>query len=314
MDNYNIEQIKDSNYDLTKTLYKNSFRVNHSISTIKRKYDTSVFGHKNIGYFAVTPDKRPAAFYGVFPIIMTINSIDVPVAQSGDTMTAPDHRNKGLFVLLAKKTYELAEENGIQIIFGFPNENSFPGFKKKLDWQFIGSMQKFSIRNSILPLCEIASKLKTSASCYEKYCNFRLSKYRIALTEENIAPFNLIKSIGFIKKDINFFQYKLSNPDNSLISINNFTLLIKPRTHLIIGDVGFFDKTRTSDFIQTLKKLANILGCKNTIICVSKNYWLFDYLKSIIVPIESLPIGFLPFNQKISLKDISFTQADYDTF
>jgi len=314
MDNYSFQQINDSNYDFTQTLYKKSFGINNSISTIKRKYDTSVFGHKNIGYFAVSDDQKPASYYGIFPMIMTINSVDIPVAQSGDTMTAPEHRNKGLFVQLAKKTYQLAEEQGIQLVFGFPNENSFPGFKKKLDWQFFGSMQKFSIHNSVLPFCELSSKFSALASTYNKYSNFRLSKYDIALTEENIAPFNKFKSQGYIKKDINFFRYKLSSPENHLIKINNFTLLIKPKTHLIIGDVGFFDKSRTDDFTQTLLRLSKILGCRSTIIIVSKNCWVFDYLKSIIDPKESLPIGFLPFNQNISLDDISFTQADYDTF
>jgi len=314
MDNFSFQQITDTTYDFTQSLYKKSFGLSLKISTIQRKYDTSVFGHKNIGFFAVSENKEPAAYYGVFPMIITIDTIDIQVAQSGDTMTAPEHRGKGLFIQLAQKTYQLAEKQGIQLIFGFPNENSFPGFQKKLNWQFFGSMQKFSIQNAEIPLCEFCSKFKTFTSIYDKYCNFRLSKYKAVLTEENIAPFNQVKSHGYIKKDLNFFRYKLNSPENHLIKFNNFTLLIKPRTHLMIGDVGFFEKSKTFDFIRTLKKLSKILGCKNTIISVSKNYWLFDYLNAIIDPTESLPIGFLPFNNKISPEDISFTQADYDTF
>jgi len=314
MDNYTFIQISDDNYHYTQTLYQQSFGLKQSLSAIKKKYDTSSFGHKNIGYFAVTSEQEPAAYYGVFPMVMTINSKNVEVAQSGDTMTAPDHRGKGLFIQLAKKAYQLAEEKGMKLVFGFPNENSFPGFQKKLDWHFFGSMQKFSIINPVIPLCEIVEKFTLFSATYHKYCGFRLSKYQVNLNEENIAPFNVFKSYGSVKKDLSFFRYKLNNADNLLIKINGFTMLIKPRTHLFIGEVGLFEVKRTGDFIKTLKKLSKILCCRKTIIIISKNFWLYNYLKPVIEPTDNLPIGFLPFTKDIKLADITFTQADYDTF
>lgn len=314
MSDYKYIQLNDHNYDYTRILYNQAFGINRSVSQIKKKYDTGMFGFKNIGFFALADNDTPAAFYGVFPIVMTINNKDYSVAQSGDTMTAPDHRGKGLFIKLAERTYKLSEEQGIKLIFGFPNENSFPGFQKKLKWQFHGNMQKFSFKNLGLPLSELSSKFNFLKTGYEKYCNLRLSKYKIALTEENISHFNHSKSTGYIKKDLNFFNYKLNDPNNYLLKINGFYLLIKPVTHLIVGDIGYFSKEKVPNFLKTIKKMASILACRDAIIIVSKNHWLYELLKDIKPSTENLPIGFLPFSEIDNLHDISFTQADYDTF
>lgn len=314
MENYNFVRINDNNYNFTQALYKESLGLNFKISDIMRKYDTAIFGHKNIGYFAVDNDHQPAAFYGVFPIVLSVDSKDIIVAQSGDTMTAPAHRGKGLFVTLAQKTYQLAEEEGIQLVFGFPNENSYPGFQKKLNWQFYDSMYKFSILNSALPACEFSSKYSNFAPMYQKYCSYRLKKYSISLNEDNIKPFSVYNSVGFIKKDLNFFKYKLLNSDVSLIRINDYSMLIKSKVHLTVGDVGFFEKDMTAGFLNSLKKLARILGCRTTNIIINKKHWLYEYLVSYIEPTKSLPIGFYVINKNIPLNEISFSQADYDTF
>jgi len=314
MENYNYIRLNANNFDFTKTLAKESFKLKLTISSIKKKYDTTIFGLKNIGYFALDKDQKPAAYYGVFPIIMSFDSKDILVAQSGDTMTAPAHQGKGLFIMLAKKTYQLAEEEGVQLVYGFPNKNSLPGFQKKLGWQFRGSMYKFTIKNPVLPVCEFCSKSDVLSSLYDKYSRFRLAKFSVALSEVILETFNKNKTRGYIKKDIRFYEYKLRRADIYLISFNSFTLLVKSKVHLIIGDVGFFDKDKTSDFIESIKDLAQILRCGKTTIIISKNHWLYEYLVPHIQPTESLPIGYFQINLDIPLEDISFSQADYDTF
>ena len=140
MSDYNLIQLEDKTYSAIQDLYLRSFGANSSIESIKEKYNTSDFGLKNIGFLAIDNNNDNGAYYGVFPMRMTINNKDYLVAQSGDTMTAPEHRGKGLFIELAKKTYDLAKEKNIQFVFGFPNKNSFPGFQKKLEWKFYGCM------------------------------------------------------------------------------------------------------------------------------------------------------------------------------
>ncbi len=311
---YHFKKIDENSYIQLQILHQKSFGSLHPLSFYNIKYDTSIFGLKNVGFIAETDNGEPAAFYGVFPIILKYNSKDYLVAQSGDTMTAPEHRKKGLFVKLAKETYNYAKERNVKLIYGFPNKFSYPGFQRKLDWVFAGNMQKFTIQNLTIPLCEMAYKWKFLKTPYDKFVRRQLAKYQIENNDETIAIFNVKTAHGYIKKDTSYFHYKLTNQDNYLIKINGFTLLIKLNGHLIIGAIGYFEKNKTGIFLKTIKKLKKKIAARKAIITISKNYWLYDYLSEIFVPEESLPIGFYKYNDLININDIEFTGADYDTF
>jgi len=97
---------------------------------------------KAIGYIAKTDAGEAAAYYGVFLCDVNINGKNFFASQSGDTMTHPHYQGQGWFTQLALKTYERARELGVSIVYGFPNENSYPGFKKKLGWNFPFKMNK----------------------------------------------------------------------------------------------------------------------------------------------------------------------------
>jgi predicted N-acetyltransferase YhbS len=61
-------------------------------------------------------------------------------AQSLDTMTHPDFRGQGMFVALATECMELAFQRGVEALYGFPNDNSYPGFVRRLDWDHTGDV------------------------------------------------------------------------------------------------------------------------------------------------------------------------------
>ena len=79
--------------------------------------------------------------YAIIPVFIKIDSDIVTGAQSVDTMTHPDYRHQGIFETLAKAVYKEATTKDINIIYGFPNEFSYPGFIKKLDWDVMPYMQ-----------------------------------------------------------------------------------------------------------------------------------------------------------------------------
>jgi len=314
MDEYSFNRLDEETYHCLQELYLKSFGLKETISFIRNKYDTAYTGVKNIGYTAFDQKGTPSAYYGVFPMILTAEGEDILVAQSGDTMTAPDHRGKGLFIKLAQRAYQLAWELDVKVVFGFPNENSFPGFKKKLNWEFHDFMQRFTITNPALPLCEISSTSKILSRLYQSYAKLILKRFKITLTEKDTDEFKDPKSIACIKKDIHFFNYKLSNPKNFLIRINGFSLLIKTDPHLLIGAVNYFEADRVPDFLSTIRKLALMLGCKKSQITISRNLWLYEYLTPFHKPEDSLPIGFLQPVRTVPVEQIAFTLADYDTF
>lgn len=312
---YISERLNDQSYNKIQVLYKDAFDMDHSIKFIAKKYDTSMFGLKNVGIIANNENGEPAAYYGVFPVVLRYESKDYIIAQSGDTMTSTKHRKKGLFVRLAQETYELSEELGIKAIFGFPNKFSYPGFKKRLNWKFADFTYSFTINNNNnIPFCELSSKYKFLENSYDKYAKNKISKYQIPVLEENISCFQYPNAKGQIQKDAKYFKYKMQNEKIYLIKVNGFTLLIKPKIHLYIGAIGFIDNLDYKILIKTIKKLQVKLLCKRAIITISKNHWLFKQLKKDIEPQESLPIGFYQMDDDINWENIQFELADYDTF
>lgn len=76
------------------------------------------------------------AFYGITPEKYSIDGETVRIYQSMDTMTHPDYRNRGLFIKLAKMTYDYAYNlDGHLELIGIPGSNSYHGFVKKLRWK-----------------------------------------------------------------------------------------------------------------------------------------------------------------------------------
>ena len=311
---YKTEQITDNSYTEIQKLYKLSFNSFHSLDFIEKKYDTQGFGLKNIGLIAKSEENELAAYYGVFPIVLNYESEEYLIAQSGDTMTAPNHRKKGLFTKLAKETYSLAQSRGVKLIFGFPNENSYPGFERKLSWEFNGFMQRFTFKIKTVPFCELTSKFGILLPLYKSFVKSRIAKYKIEIDEIDFDSFNYSSVKGQIKKNKSFFEYKLSRDNTYVASIEGIQILIKASTHLFIGEVSKIETNQAALLIKCVKKLARRLGCAKVIFTLSKSHWLFDILSHHASPTKSLPIGFYLMDDHFNPKEIQFSNADYDTF
>lgn len=312
---YEIKRIEAANYKDIIFLYKVCFGISIDEQDVKKKYDTSVYHLiKHIGFLAFNEKKEVAAYYGVFPMILSYNNQDILVAQSGDTMTSPDHQKKGLFTLLANETYQLADELKVPFVFGFPNKNSYPGFAHKLGWQFTGNLKMFTHTVSTIPLCELASKYHFLKRFYRSFVNWRIKQFIVELKEINFDKFNYSNTAGVLKKDFYFFENCLAKENNYLVRLNGFVFLIKVDTHLYIGDIEKFDDINKDKLLDTLKQLANILLCRKIVLNMSENHWMYPMISKIFSKSEGLPIGFKIMSNEIDVNDIQFIQADFDTF
>lgn len=81
-----------------------------------------------------------AALYIVWPAMLRLGDEDVLGAQSMDTMTHPDYRGRGLFVGLAEECFAVAKSRGIEVVYGFPNASSYPGFVRRLNFDHVGDV------------------------------------------------------------------------------------------------------------------------------------------------------------------------------
>lgn len=75
--------------------------------------------------------------YGIWPTGLLLNGRRVAGAQAIDSMTHPDYRGKGLFVELGEHCYQVLQQLGIRVLYGFPNESAFPGRLRRLNWDHV---------------------------------------------------------------------------------------------------------------------------------------------------------------------------------
>jgi hypothetical protein len=80
-----------------------------------------------------------AASYSTIPRRFWVYGSERLGALSLDTLTGSAWRKRGLFVHLAQLTYARAAREGGAFVYGFPNENSAPGFLKHLGWKLLRS-------------------------------------------------------------------------------------------------------------------------------------------------------------------------------
>jgi hypothetical protein len=71
--------------------------------------------------------------YAILPLHMMINGETRTGSLSLDTMTHPDYQHQGIFTTLAKTTFKDVSTK-IHLTYGIPNDLSYSGFIKKLQW------------------------------------------------------------------------------------------------------------------------------------------------------------------------------------
>jgi GNAT superfamily N-acetyltransferase len=281
---------------------------------IVKKYATQSFGEEYIGYLAYDNLKKiPIGFYGVLPVIAIYQGKDIVIAQSADTITHPDYRKRGLFKILAEKTYELCRSSSIELLFGIPNYNSFSGFVNQLGWNQTGRFVIFYKKIWTFPLNFVVNKFAVSQPIYMLYV--RLVLWLFAKPFNNKKGSELPGEKFFIPWNRKYKEYKL-NTHQIEVSIANVNLVISFKGSL---KIGFYDPI-CKDLSNVLKKLqliAFLTGCHKIV---------FQKLDCFCTPlVENQFCAFskkegLPFIQKrinkTSLDDstLAINYLDFDTF
>lgn len=113
--------------------------------------------------------------YALWPTRMRLGSAVVLGAQSLDTMTHPDYRRQGMFTVLTEHCMNLATDRGVEVLYGFPLENTIQGFIHKLDWQCTGNVpiwirplhpsKHYRVPNWASPFADIVSKVLPKGNC-----------------------------------------------------------------------------------------------------------------------------------------------------
>lgn len=311
MTEYTFERISKNNLKYLVILYRDAFNLNVTIDYLGKKYGTSAFGAEYIGYVAIAQNGTPAAYYGVFPIECEYEGKRITCAQSGDTMTHSDHRGKGLFIELAKKTYALAKESGLAFVYGFPNKNSYPGFVNKLSWQHQEDLNLYSIKVLTLPLAKLAKKVNAFRVFYDLYIKLVLMFY----TKEVVGfPNSLItEGKNAIIHDNNFFDYKKYS-NTSILKLRGKKVWVKVDGRLWIGDIQHVSEQGFRNVISSLTTLAFLIGTNEIHFHAHPDTSYNTFMSNLGKVKSKNPIGFLDLESGIDVTSFKFQSGDFDTF
>lgn len=312
MTEYRFTRVSENNVNDLLQIHKDAFGVDLNLDDFKLKQNTSQFGDSYVGFIAYDKHNQPAAFYGVYPCQIEYQGKYYLVAQSGDTMTHSEHSGKGLFTQLAIKTYDYCKENGFHLVFGFPNENSFPGFIKRLGWSHFDDMTPYLIRVKCISWIRLKNSFKLSQNLHNRWCRFVLNNLKKGVPFKSSC---LEFEIPVVDHSKDFFNYK-SYSENYLINIKGINVWLKfDDTFLYIGDIELCSEAQFNKTIRTLKRLAFKMGLPHLRFHSSSNTWGASLFKKYGVPMEvNYPIGGISFKNEIPLEKLKFTGADNDTF
>jgi GNAT superfamily N-acetyltransferase len=258
-DDYLIEKFSTAHYNLLQQLMQAVFAAPVAIEEIERRFDTIKLGAAVVGFIAIHKSSgEAAAYYGVFPHLMKLGERIFLAAQSGDTMTHPHHRKKGLFTTLALRTYEECKNKKIELVYGFPNENSYPGFIKHLQWKEKDTITRYDLKLRVktIPLNRIASTSKLVRKLHLAYAGWLLKKRMV----KDIQSFNnsYETAYGKVVRNTEYLSYK-NTADKFFITLCNVTAWIKLTDVIWIGDFSNYQHITKND-IDKLIQLAFRLG------------------------------------------------------
>ncbi len=311
MGEYRYKRVNETCYSDLVRLYESAFKQATTVAYYQNKFNTDYLGVKHLGFLAYDENNEPAAFYGVFPYMTEYKGKQYLAAQSGDTMTHPQHGGKGLFTTLAKMTYELAKQEGIQFIFGFPNKNSYHGFTKKLDWIHTENMVNYETSVLTFPCAAIAKKFSFLAPLHRAYAKLVLQFFK---AEKKLLDNSAVSvDCGGVYRSKEFFDYK-SFYNNHLVAIGDRTAWIKVDGALLVGDIELKEVNNIDVVESKLKQLAFWLGCNRIIFAAGKNTAWDVLLKGKIKSAEGIYIGYLDLQSGLPLENFKFVMADMDTF
>lgn len=108
-----------------------------NVDFAKHQYFHNPFGDALIE-LAVDPENEVlAGQYVVQPKRFRCFGKETPCVLSFNTLTREAYRGQKIFIKLAERTYNRAADEGYAFVYGCPNQNSYPGFMKKLSFKDI---------------------------------------------------------------------------------------------------------------------------------------------------------------------------------
>ena len=191
--------------------------------------------------------------YAVSPVKMLIDGKVVFSALSMTTMTDSNYAGKGIFTTLAKELYKVESENNqLDLVWGFPNNNSHRGFIKNLSWQDVELIPSFSL--------DVARWKDKTISADEEFSIVKQIDSRAITNYQKLQKDYHIK----VYKDEAYFKWRyVDNPVNDyyIFENNNGAFFIaKQYSSSESTQIDIVEWAITNNFEETQNALSSLMA------------------------------------------------------
>lgn len=307
---YTIERLNDGNLSDLEQLHEAVYKRKVRSGFYKAKYDTAYTGLTCIGYIAYSMQHEPVAYYGVIPCFIEQEGRSILAAQSADTMTHPGHRYKGMFAELSRLTFALCREAGLQLVFGFPNEHSYPG-AIRMGWKETATMDCFDVPVRALPLASLAGRWPFMKTWYRRYQRRVTARYVSQLA--GVRNTVITGDTAGVQRSGLYLKYKKYN-DTQVLQIGRAKVWVKITPILFIGDMEDVNESNFDSVMRTMVKMCRRLGIRRLSFYISPHTDLHRLWSARYIAVPSFPVLFQDFGAAVPPEKIKFTFADLDIF
>lgn len=124
-------------------LFETVFEKHRDIKTIKRQYEQNPFGYAWLSMLA--DGDEIVGINSYVPSFYMINGEKKIFANSIDSMVKKEYRDFFNFSDMIKKAYKEMAANGVDFVYGYPNDNSYPVLTKGKLMKTIGKMNTYCL-------------------------------------------------------------------------------------------------------------------------------------------------------------------------
>ena len=305
-----IVRLNDDNIGDVTALHKTVYGKPPTHDFYYRKYNTGFIGKKYLGYIAYNGEKKPVAFNGVVPCYVKTDGKLIVAAQCADAMTHPQYRMRGLFTKVGALLIMLCKQEGIALLFGFPNQNSRQAMVTKLGWQQMGYMDNFTIPVPTIPIKSIFSRLLFLNGLYKMFERLVIAKYLSG--DMGVANSTLRDGYNGIYRDDTYINYKAFTRTLVIKAGKSKVWISLTNGALMVGDIKLLGEL--DEVITILKKLAIRLGLRKIHFITSENTILHKLFSEKYQPTQVFPVIFQAIQCDVDTERIKFVFADIDIF
>ena len=206
---------------------------------------------------------------------------------------------------------EVCEAEGIKFLFAFPNQNSFPGFVRNLDYTHLGNMVEYRLPIRAFWLERIALRFGVLHRLYERHVQRTLSPYYPV----NPCPENSLISEGHAgtHRDHSFYDYK-SFAGNRVIEVEGNRVWLKILRWIMIGDLEATRESEMEKTLETIERLAVRLGIHQVLFQSSEDTRLSRFFAQRFHDLPPSAIVYKNLRSEIPAEKLRFTFGDLDNF